>query len=206
MISPPGWSGVAFSERSDGDLRHDPNARSSLAASIGIDEAWAEVTQVHADTVIEATESGAVGEADALWTRQRGLPLAVFTADCLGVVLVSEGAVGVAHAGWRGMAAGVVGKLRAAMSAAGHVPIRAAVGPGIGPCCFEVGPEVAEMFAAVATTSWGTDSVDLRAEASRQLPGLEVWTANGCTFHDPGWFSHRLEGTTKRLGTIGWVP
>jgi YfiH family protein len=206
MISPPGWSGVAFSERSDGDLRNDPTARSAVAGSIGLDEGWAEVTQVHGDTAIEAVEQGFGGEADALWTRQRGLPLAVFTADCFGVVIQANGAVGVAHAGWRGMVAGVVAKLRAEMTEAGHAPVRAAVGPGIGPCCFEVGSEVAELFAAVATTTWGTDSVDLRAEVSNQLAGLEVWTANACTFHDPGWFSHRCDGTSKRLATIGWVP
>lgn len=206
MISPPGWSGVAFSERSDGDLRHDPSARSAVARVVGIDEDWAEVTQVHGDTVIEATGPGVGGEADALWTRQRGLPLAVFTADCFGVVLVADGAVGVAHTGWRGMVAGVAGKLRAEMDGAGYAPFRSAVGPGIGPCCFEVGSEVAELFAAHATTTWGTDSVDLRAQVSRQLAGLEMWTANECTFHDPGWFSHRFDGTMKRLATIGWVP
>ncbi|HEX6299105.1 MAG TPA: polyphenol oxidase family protein [Acidimicrobiia bacterium] len=206
MISPPGWSGVAFSERSDGDLRNDASARSAAAGRIGLDQDWAEVTQVHGDTVIEATEPGVGGEADALWTTQRGLPLAVFTADCFGVVLVADGAVGVAHAGWRGLVAGVVPKLRAAMDEAGNAPVRAAVGPGIGPCCFEVGSEVAELFTAEATTTWETDSVDLRAELSEQLAGLDVWTANACTFHDPGWFSHRFDGTTKRLATIGWVP
>lgn len=206
MISPPGWSGVTFSERSDGDLRHDPSARSVVARAVGIDEEWAEVIQVHGDSVIEVTGPGVGGEADALWTRRRGLPLAVFTADCFGVVLVADGGVGVAHAGWRGTVAGVAGKLRAVMERAGYAPIRAAVGPGIGPCCFEVGSEVAELFPARATTTWGTDSVDLGAEVSRQLTGLELWTANECTFHDPGWFSHRFDGTTKRLATIGWLP
>lgn len=206
MISPPGWSGVAFSERSDGDLRNEPSARAVVARRIGLEEDWAEVTQVHGDTVIEITEPGVGGEADALWTTQRALPLAVFTADCFGVVLVADGAVGVAHAGWRGLVAGVVAKLRAAMDQAGNSPVRAAVGPGIGPCCFEVGSEVVELFAAAATTTWGTDSVDLRAEISGQLAGLDVWTADACTFHDPGWFSHRCDGTTKRLATIGWLP
>lgn len=196
---------MAFSERSEGDLRHDMSARSAVARAVGIDEEWAEVTQVHGDTVIEATGPGVGGEADALWTRKRGLPLAVFTADCFGVVLVADGGVGVAHAGWRGVVAGVAGKLRAEMEGAGYAPVGAAMGPGIGPCCFEVGSEVAELFADHATTTWGTDSVDLRAEVSRQLAGLEVWTANRCTFHDPGWLSHRFDGTTKRMATIGWV-
>lgn len=206
MIRPPGWSGVAFSERSDGDIRNDPGSRSGVSRRLGIDDEWAEVTQVHGATVIRVTAPGPAGEADALWTTERGLPLAVFTADCFGVVLSCDHAVGVAHAGWRGAAANVVEKLRATMSEAGHAPQRAALGPGIGPCCFEVGPEVADLFDEVATTNWGTTSVDLRAALSAQLPGLEMWIADDCTFHDEGWFSHRSDGTSRRLASIGWLP
>jgi YfiH family protein len=205
MIRPPGWSGVAFSERSDGDVRNDPSARVAAAERLGVDNEWAEITQVHADNVVRVAEPGPGGEADALWTTERGLPVAVFTADCFGVVLLGDHAVGVAHAGWRGAAAGVVGKLRAEMTDSGHGPTRAALGPGIGPCCFEVGPEVAEQFADVSTTSWGTRSVDIRASISKQLADLEMWTTDACTFHEPWWFSHRSNGTTQRLASIGWL-
>jgi YfiH family protein len=206
MIRPPGWNGVAFSERSDGDARNDRDVRSAVAELLGVDSEWAEVVQVHGGTVIEATEPGVGGDADALWTKRPRLPLAVFTADCFGIVLMSDNAVGVAHAGWRGAVAGVVGELREEMSAKGHGPTRAAVGPGIGSCCFEVGPEVAEKFTDVTTTSWGTRSVDLRAVISQELAGLDLWTADACTFHEPWWFSHRSDGTTQRLATIGWIP
>ena len=205
MIRPPGWNGVAFSERSDGDVRNDPDARVAAAERLGVDREWAEVTQVHADKVVRVAEPGPGGDADALWTTEPGLPLAVFTADCFGAVLMGDRAIGVAHAGWRGAAAGVVAKLRAEMAASGQGPTRAALGPGIGPCCFEVGPEVAEQFADVSTTSWGTISVDLRASISRQLADLEMWTADACTFHEPWWFSHRSDGTTERLASIGWI-
>lgn len=207
MIRPPGPAGVAFSEGGDGDARLDPATRSVISAGLGISEEWATVTQVHGAVSVEVGSAGPAGEADALWTTRRRLPLAVFTADCFGVVLSADGAVGVAHAGWRGVDAGVVARLRAEMAAAGHQPSRAAVGPGIGPCCFEVGPEVAERFpGGQGHTTWGTTSVDLAAALAPQLQGVEVWSSGACTRHEEGWFSHRRDGTTRRLASIGWLP
>jgi YfiH family protein len=205
MIRPPGWSGVAFSEGTDGDVRNDRAARSALSGHLGVTDDWAELTQVHGDTVLRVTMPGIAGDADALWTTERGLPVAIFTADCFGVVLASDDAVGVAHAGWRGVTAGVVHRLREAMSGGGHPPARAAVGPGIGPCCFEVGPEVAELFDGVCASTWGTTSVDLQAAVGVQLEGLELWASQACTFHEEGWFSHRADGTPQRMASIGWL-
>ena len=86
------------------------------------------------------------------------------------------------------------------------MPRAAAVGPGINPCCFEVGSEVAEVFpGSVAETSWGTVSIDLPAVARRDLAGIETWGSGACTRHEEGWFSHRKDGTSKRLAAIGWV-
>lgn len=206
MIRPPGWDGVAFSEKSDGDVRGDAAARTSVAAALEIPTDWAEATQVHGNSVTRVNGPGPSGEADALWTTAADLPLAIFTADCFGVVLASSQAVGVAHVGWRGASSGVVARLVDEMSAAGHAPRRAAVGPGIGPCCFEVGPEVAKRFENhVTTTTWGTPSVDLSEVVASQLDGLETWISDGCTLHEDGWFSHREDGTPKRMATIGWL-
>jgi copper oxidase (laccase) domain-containing protein len=81
------------------------------------------------------------------------------------------------------------------------------VGPGIGSCCFEVGEEVAAEFEAVRDeTTWGSTSVDLVAFLKTQLDGLDIWLADSCTFHQPGWFSHRRDQTPARLATIGWLP
>ena len=206
MIRPPAWDGVAFSDRSDGDLRGDSSARVDLARRLDIPDEWASVRQVHGNGVRRVDRAGDAGEADALWTNQSGLPLAIYTADCLGVVLVADGAVGVAHVGWRGAGAGVVTRLVEEMAEAGYPPQRAAVGPGIGPCCFEVGPEVASLFPDhVSNTTWETTSVDLTGVVAGQLEGLDVWTSGGCTRHGRDWFSHRADGTAARMATIGWI-
>lgn len=208
MIRPPGWDGVAFSDRSSGDLRADRHARTAISATLGISDRWAEAHQVHGIRVAKVSGPGDAGEADALWTTERGLPLAVFTADCYGVVMVAPGAVGVAHAGWRGAASGIVARLREEMTASGHPPVRAAVGPGVGPCCFEVGPEVAARFDGpyVGETTWGSISVDLPAVVVESLRELAVWKSGACTLHETGWFSHREDGTARRMAAIGWRP
>ena len=207
MNLPPGVDGVAFTDGADGDQRNDLTARSAVSSWLGISRRWATVRQVHGTMVRRATTPGEIDEADALWTDVPGLPLAVFTADCFGVALKAESAVGVAHAGWRGAVEGVVAVLRQEMTARGHEPKQAALGPGIGPCCFEVGAEVAERFPQDhAETSWGATSVDLVASIRRQLEGVEVWVSGACTMHHPGLFSHRENRTLLRHATIVWIP
>lgn len=206
MIQPPGLRGVVFTDGTDGDLRHDLEARRTLASRAGVPRRWATVAQVHGNSVVRVDRPGDAGQADALWTTEADLAVAVFTADCFGVVLIGEGVIGVAHAGWRGTRAGVVGRLRAEMSEAGHPPERAAVGPGIGPCCFEVGPEVLVEFRGhMSTTMWETPSVDLRGAIGDQLDGLDVWVSTECTHHGEAMFSHRRDGTPMRMAAVGWL-
>lgn len=206
MIRAPGPGGVVFSESQDGDLASDLQARARLSSGLGIGDRWATLNQVHGNLVHRITGPGPAGDGDALWTTVPGLPLAVFTADCHGVVLAGAGAVGIAHAGWRGVEAGVVTALIAEMTGAGVAPAAAAVGPGIGPCCFEVGPEVAARFPGhTSTTTWETESVDLAGAIRDQLAGLDIWVAAPCTFHDEGLFSYRRDGTKKRLASIAWI-
>ncbi|MGH8928500.1 MAG: laccase domain-containing protein [Acidimicrobiia bacterium] len=198
--------GAAFSDASEGDLRQDLEARGRFAARLGIPSEWAIVAQVHGARVLEVDQPGEAGEGDAMFTTSVGVPLAVFTADCAGVVLGAEGAVGVAHAGWRGAAAGVVGALADRMRGAGYEPRIAAIGPTIGSCCLEVGPEVsAELGGFTSETSWGTPSVDLIRSISSQLPGVEIWRADVCTRHQAGWYSHRSDRTLKRMAALGWL-
>jgi YfiH family protein len=198
---------VAFSEAADGDLLNDHSARVRLAAELMISPRWATVTQVHGANVVSADRPGDHGPADALFTTTPGLPLAVFTADCAGVVVLADGAVGVAHAGWRGAAAGVVAALAEEMRTAGHEVTGAAIGPLIGACCLEVGEEVADLFPrARSNTSWGTTSIDLERAVSDQLPGVDIWRCGQCTRHEDGLFSHRRDRTTQRMAALGWLP
>jgi YfiH family protein len=205
MILPPGVAGAAFSEVVDGDIRHDDSAHARLSERLGVPDRWATVRQVHGATVRLAVAPGVQGDADAMWTEDTGLPLAVYTADCFGIVMRSDRAVGVAHAGWRGAAAGVVRALRESMTDAGHAPTRAVMGPGIRSCCFEVGEEVAALFPGhVTRTTWGTLSVDLPAVLLAQLDGLEAEVIEGCTAHQDRFFSHRRAGLPHRMVALGW--
>lgn len=207
MIRPPGFRGVAFTAARHGNLRNDAAARRHVSGQLELPDAWATVDQIHGGVVVEATGAGSLGEADALFTGRSGAPVAVFTADCLAVALEADRGVGIAHAGWRGVVEGVVENLRTAMEVAGLHPLRAAIGPGIGPCCFEVGPEVAARFpASLAITNWGKASVDLPGAVAARLEGLEVWQAGTCTRCSDAYFSHRRNRTASRMAGIGWLP
>jgi YfiH family protein len=190
-------AGVVFTTASDGDMRHDRAAR----AGLGVPAGWATVRQVHGSTVVPVATAGDHGDADGMTTSSVELPLAVFTADCLGMVLHGPSSVAVVHAGWKGLDAGVV---ESAVGALGEVTT-AAIGPHIRSCCFEVGPEVADRFPAhLARTTWGTTSVDLTAAAIARLP-VEPEVVDMCTRCGPDAFSHRRDATTSRMAAVGWV-
>jgi YfiH family protein len=131
--------------------------------------AWAR--QVHSATLLPAA-AGFCGEGDALHGEEPGLALSVITADCVPVLLASARRLLAVHAGWRGLAAGI---LPAALSAAGDGPLAAWIGPTIGSCCYEVGPEVAREVAAasgpevVLARPGGRPHLDLVAAALLQL-------------------------------------
>ncbi|HEV8038735.1 MAG TPA: peptidoglycan editing factor PgeF [Bryobacteraceae bacterium] len=111
----------------------------------------ATLRQVHSDIVLLADWGGSIGEGDALITDRPGITLAIRTADCLPILIAdpSKRAVAAVHAGWRGTVLGIVPKtMRAMQEQFGSRPedLVVVVGPGIGGCCFEVGPEVAVQF------------------------------------------------------------
>lgn len=203
--------GVAFSDASDGDMRNPGALRDEFCRKAFAPTAWATMTQVHGSRVVEAIGPGDQGEADAIFTESEGLAVGVFTADCLGVVVVADGSVGVAHAGWRGRDAGVVGALVQAMGERGHRVLSVHVGPGIGPCCFEVGRKVGERFDGfTASTSWGTESVDLAAAVIADVKKavgrpITLTSVKACTRHEDLWFSHRRDGTSARMVSLGWL-
>ncbi|MGA9598603.1 MAG: polyphenol oxidase family protein [Acidimicrobiia bacterium] len=207
MIRPPGFAGAAFGTAAESDLRSDGSARKRVAKELGIPAKWAFLEQVHGATVLTADGPGRRGDGDALVVLRPGLPIAVATADCVPVVVEADGAVAVVHAGWRGAAAGVLPAALRALTKAGHEPVRAAIGPAIGPCCYEVGTEVADRFPGfVATTSWGTPSVDIPSYLESQLHGLEVWVSGECTYTSERMYSWRRDGTRHRQVTVAWLP
>ena len=153
-------------------------------------------TQVHGNRVVVVVDRPAPGETvdagrcDALVTRFSGVGLVVQTADCVPVLLAGDGAIGAVHAGWRGVAAGVVGAaLEAFLPLAGdRAAVRAWLGPSIGGCCYEVGEEVATRFPAGFSrpTEGGRFLLDLAGVVARELadagiPVENVAASDGCT-------------------------
>ncbi|MFO7700544.1 MAG: polyphenol oxidase family protein [Acidimicrobiia bacterium] len=196
---------VAFGTLAEGDGRIDPDARSRMSATLGIPDAWVTITQVHGATVRRATEAAALGEADGVWTPERDLPIVVATADCVPVAIEATGAIGLIHAGWRGVVSGIVVATIEAMVDEGHVPERAVVGPHIGPCCYEVGAEVIDAVGGHASrTTWGTVSLDLAGAIREQLGGMAVDQIAICTREDHRFSSHRRDGTRHRQVTVAW--
>jgi YfiH family protein len=170
---------------------------------------WTQLDEVHGTDVRTVTRAGehdyAVG--DALVTRLAGVVLAVWVGDCAPVVLVGDdGALGAAHAGWKGALAGVLPATAAAMGCA-HGAVRAFLGPCIHACCYEFAPADLEAFvdrfgpSVAATTSWGTPALDLPAVVRCSLGelGVGVTDIGGCTgCRDDVWFSHRMRRQPER--------
>jgi YfiH family protein len=177
--------------------------------------AWLE--QVHGARVARLPGPVA-GPADASVTRDPGVVCAVLVADCLPVFFAGRDGdrVGIAHAGWRGLAAGVV---EATVAALGGDPGRlvAWLGPAIGPDAFEVGDDVREAFVsgdpgaatAFRTGRAGRWMADLPALARRRLAAAGVTTVGGgglCTHSDPArFYSYRRDGATGRMAALAWL-
>ena len=144
-------------------------------------------------------------KVDAHATAVPGLGLLVLAADCLPVALAGDGRVAMLHCGWRGLAGGIVERTVATFE---HPPA-AALGPCIGRCCYEVGPEVLEAFADMDGVAHGR-MLDLRAVARAKLCSAEVTVADDvdlCTSCRPDlFFSHRRDnGVTGRQAGIAWL-
>jgi polyphenol oxidase len=155
--------------------------------------------QVHGTRVVVDGQDGE--EADGQVTTRAGVAAIVLVADCLPVALAGPGAAGVIHAGWRGLSEGVLEAGVAAAGGAGRVA--AAIGPGIGPCCYEVGDDVRAVFGTSART------LDLKAVARERLRGAgvtEVHDCGLCTACDAEcFFSHRRDrGVTGRQAGLAW--
>ncbi|HEV7937876.1 MAG TPA: polyphenol oxidase family protein [Solirubrobacteraceae bacterium] len=146
-------------------------------------------------------------EADGHAVAAPGLAAMVLTADCIPVALGAQGAVAAIHAGWRGLAAGVLEEgLRALREVGGQGDVVAVVGPCAGACCYEVGEEV---HAAFADAHRDGRLIDLRAIAHEKLLAAgvtQVLDARACTICDERFFSHRREGLRAgRQAGLAWI-
>ncbi|NDP60978.1 MAG: peptidoglycan editing factor PgeF [Oxalobacteraceae bacterium] len=193
--------------------------RERLRALLPADPVW--LAQVHGSDVLDAAQVDGVPQADASVTDSSGVVCAILTADCLPVLMcdVAGTVVGAAHAGWRGLAGGVLQNSVAAMQKKGAGEILAWLGPAIGPQQFEVGSEVVEAFvagnplAAAAFTSRpgiaGKYLADLYQLARLVLAGQGVLRVAGgthCTLTErERFYSFRRDGQTGRMASLIWL-
>ena len=176
----------------------------------------ARAIQVHGATALWVTQAGPAGEADALITDRRGLLVSVVTADCVPVLVAAGDAVAAIHAGWRGVANGIIPATLAML--AGRGPLTAAVGPCIRPDVYETGDEVIHAIVAagvpeavVAHRGPGKAHSDIAAAAAWQLRAAGcavVEDAGACTFQDHRFASYRRQGPLagRQVSVIGLRP
>ena len=171
--------------------------------------------QVHSPTVHRAHPGGRGEPGDGLWSDEPQLPMLAMSADCLPIAIARTDrprALAVLHAGWRGLAEGVVAAgvkaLRVeALSDDSSQSLVAVVGPAIGPCCYEVGPEVSELFDDDLTVEgrldlWQAAERALRAAGVEQVDRVDLCTRD----HPDLFFSHRRDGVARGVqGVIGAV-
>jgi YfiH family protein len=163
--------------------------------------------------VCEDSASQPLFEADGHAIAAPGLAAMVLTADCIPVALGARGAVAALHAGWRGLAGGVLEEgVQALREVGGRGDVVAVVGPCAGPCCYEVGEEVHAAFAGAHRTLMGTGDgrlIDLRAIAHERLLAAgvaQVLDVEACTICDERFFSHRREGIRAgRQAGLAWI-
>lgn len=197
--------------------------RRRFAQALGAEPVW--LRQVHGARVVDAAAVSRAEppEADGAWTDRPGLACTVLVADCLPVLLAARNgrAVGAAHAGWRGLAAGIVERTLAGVAHAAACEPRdvlAWLGPCIGPDRFEVGSDVLEAFASSPVDRFvPSPSREGRARWMADLPGLardrliaagvrDIAGGRRCTVDDASdFFSFRRDGVTGRLAAAVWL-
>jgi polyphenol oxidase len=201
-----------LSTSSGDDHEHGLKGRERLCEALGLQwlSAGRQVHGAHVQRVRAVAGAGgqpAPIDADGHATALAGVGAMVLSADCLPVALGGQGAVTMLHAGWRGLAAGVLEEgVRALRELGASEPIRAAIGPGAGVCCYEVGPEVHAAFGGAHREG---RNIDLRALARERLLAAgvsEVCEVRACTICDERFFSHRREGAhAGRQAGVAWL-
>ena len=209
---------LVFTTRADGDLAvgGDPAALADRRAAV-IAAPWTWLRQVHGAHVVIAEAPGqhAGAEADAVATRDLGVPIAVHAADCAPIALVDDvGAIAVVHAGWRGLVGGVVSTAVDALRELGATSPRAVLGPCIRPTDYEFGTSDLDAIAAVlgptvrSSTASGAPALDLPAAVRAALAAsgvTDVTDTGWSTGDDERWFSHRARRDIGRHALVAWL-
>jgi polyphenol oxidase len=223
-----GGARALFTTRADGNLstssgersEHGRAARDRLCQRLELRWLCAS-RQVHGRDVLRVDTAERRGgealplDADGHATAAAGIGVMVLSADCLSVALAGGRGVAMLHAGWRGLAAGVLEQgVRALREVGGGQAVVAAIGPGAGVCCYEVGPEVHEALGSRSAGAGGgggggRGTIDLRAIARARLLAAgvaEVLDADACTICDERFFSHRREAERAgRQAGVAWL-
>jgi YfiH family protein len=218
-VSRAPFDSFSFGLRNGDDAEAVAANRELLERGLELPSAPRWLRQVHGTRVVRMApdDSDVEPEADAAVSAGAGVVLAILTADCLPVVFAADDGseIGAAHAGWRGLAAGVLEATVAALQAP-PARLQAWLGPAAGPEAYEVGGEVREAFlahdaraaAAFAATRPGHWRVDLYALARQRLAAAGVNRVHGggsCTIGDAKrFFSHRRDARTGRMATLVW--
>ncbi len=175
------------------------------------------LAQVHGNTVVDVDTLAVVPQADASVARRPGTVCAILVADCLPVLFTDRAGtcIAAAHAGWRGLAGGVIANTVARMPAK-PAGLLAWIGPGIGPTAFEVGDDVLQAFCTEEPESksafkplragkWLCNLPALARDALRRAGVTEVYGGDLCTYTDPQrFYSHRRNPATGRMAALIW--
>lgn len=208
---------VRFSTRADGDFHrlNVPIEELEARRRSFVDLPWTQLDEHHGTTVVRVEAPGAADGAsgDIAITRSSGAVLGCWVGDCAPIVLIGdEQEFAVVHAGWRGLATGVIDRAVEAF----HEPIeRAVLGPVIGPCCYEFGADDARSVAngvhtssqrIIGLTDEGTRSLDVGATvlAACEYHGIPLDVAGGCTGCSYDGFSHRMRVDPERHVVAAW--
>ncbi|MBB3210957.1 hypothetical protein FHW67_000192 [Herbaspirillum sp. Sphag1AN] len=213
-----GQGGFNLGAHVQDDPRNVAGNRQLLRSILPTEPVW--LNQVHGTNVVDASTVAGVVDADASISTQAGVVCVMMTADCLPVLFcdVDGCVVGAAHAGWRGLAAGILENTVAAMRARGAGEMMAWLGPAIGPRQFEVGQEVLHAFLALDEASRtafdpiiGSDNkflADIYQLARQKLARIGVHRVSGgglCTVSDPRFYSYRRDRQTGRMASLIWL-